>query len=92
MLYICSKISNLRDCWELSQELELDNDNLFTYKAYDQLLQNATCEVRVSLIPWQTGKLAPSPSAKGHHKELLCYIWQMIAWPICYYRDNTLLE
>ncbi len=30
-LYICSKIANQSDCQELSWELKLDVDNLFTY-------------------------------------------------------------
>jgi hypothetical protein len=52
-LYICSKIAHQRDC----QELELDDDNIFTYENYNQLLWNATLEVRISPIPQHSGKL-----------------------------------
>jgi hypothetical protein len=56
----------LKDClpkWSPGVEpgAETRYNNLFTYEAYNQLLWNAICEVRVSPIPWQTGKLAPSP-------------------------------
>ncbi len=90
VLYICSKIAYLSDCQELSQELKLDDDNFFTYEAYNQLLWNAAHEVRVSPIPQQTAKLVPSPSAKEWHKELLCSVWQTIAGPIFYYLDDPL--
>jgi hypothetical protein len=71
--------------------LKLDDNDLFTYGAYHKLLWNAVCEIGVSPTPQQTGKLAQSPSAKEHDKELLCYVWQMIAGPICYYLNNPLL-
>jgi hypothetical protein len=88
--YISSKIAYWSHHQELSQELKLDDNNLFTYEAYNQLLWNAPAfEVRVSPIPWQTGKLlVPSPSNKECHKELLCYIWQTIAGPIHYYLNS----
>jgi hypothetical protein len=38
VLYICSKIANQSDYQELSWELKLDDDNLFTYEEYNQLL------------------------------------------------------
>jgi hypothetical protein len=79
-------MAHLSDHQELSQELKLDNDNLFTYEAYNQLLWNAIHEVGVSPIPQQTGKhVPPSPSDEESHKELLRYVWQMIAGPIHYY-------
>jgi hypothetical protein len=37
------------------------------------------------------GKLAQSPSYRECDKELLCYVWQMIAGPICYYLNNPSL-
>jgi hypothetical protein len=64
-LYICSKIACPSDHQELSQELKLDDNNIFSNEAYNQLLQNTVHEVGVSSIPQQTGKLVQSPSKKN---------------------------
>ncbi len=59
------------DHWELSKllckEVHLpdNNDNIvFTYGAYYNLLSNAAHEVRISPTPWLTGKLAQHQSDK----------------------------
>jgi hypothetical protein len=97
MPYICSKIdfpNDPQELQELCQEVQLhddDNSILFTCGAYYKLLSNAIHEVRVSPTPRQTGGLVQSSSDKEYDKELLCYIWKMIAGPIHHYHNNPSL-
>jgi hypothetical protein len=71
--------------------LKLDDNDLFTYGAYYKLLRNTIREVGVSPTPQQAGKYMQSSSKKECAKELLCYVWQMIAGPIHYYINNPSL-
>jgi hypothetical protein len=87
MLYICSKITTLVIPRSYTRELKLDDNDLFTYGAYYKLLLWGWSQPH----PQQTCKLVQSLSDRECDKELSCYIWQMIAGPICYYLNNPLL-